>query len=670
MRTKRNAFLILLLSASSFSAAQIPYPGKLPGPAKVTSSGNRVVLENNVLRMEFEYDGQRIRLREFADKQSGEGLEVSQSPLFEMTLRGNRDLASDDFTMPTPPRISDVRGNPDSPVLAAELSGMRVSADLENPEEGLSVHWEAELRDGSNYVRQIFRFRADDADRISAITPMLLPAGAGIRREGTVDGSPLVRHGMFFALEHPLAKIIDKGAIVASYIPGFLPVLSTVWGVTPEGQLRRGFLHYVERERAHPYRQMLHYNTWYDIAWSGRVFNEEACIDRITSFGDNLVKARKVKMDAFLFDDGWDDHATLWEFHPGFPEGFANLAKIARSYGSGIGVWISPFGGYGKARESRLEYGRKQNPPFETNGSGFSLAGPLYFKRFKEVTGNFLKTQGVFLFKFDGLGAGLGAGSGDDAAYLEDVKAFLRLLDELKAEKPDLYLSLTVGTWPSVYWLKWGDNIWRGGDDTNMTGEGSKRRQWITYRDAETYKNVVKRGPLYPLNSLMLCGICIADHGNPGKFEMNDQDISDEIWSFFATGCNLQELYVNPHKLSPSHWDVLAEAARWARDNERIMADVHWVGGDPAKGEVYGFAAWSPQKAVLSLRNPSGAPKTFVVDASEVFELHGLAGEGHRFIDARAAKPGGKPRVVAEGRSFRAELRPFEVIVLDALPLR
>ena len=377
---------------------------------------------------------------------------------------------------------------------AERLSGKRYSVDLENRKEGLSVHWEAELRDGSNYVRQIFRFKAEDADRISGIAPLILPAGAGLRREGTVDGSPLVRNGMFFALEHPLAKIDEKGSIVSSRIPGFLPVLSTVWGVTPDGQLRRGFLHYVERERAHPYRQMLHYNTWYDIAWSGRVFNEEECIDRIKCFGENLVKERQVKMDAFLFDDGWDDHATLWDFHSGFPAGFANLGKIARSYGAGIGVWISPFGGYGKAREARLEYGRKQTPPFETNGSGFSLAGPQYFGRFKEVTANFLKKQGVSLFKFDGLGAGLKAGSGDDAAYLDDVKAFLRLLGELKAERPDLYLSLTVGTWPSPYWLKWGDNIWRGGDDTNMTGEGSRRQQWITYRDAETYKNVVASG--------------------------------------------------------------------------------------------------------------------------------------------------------------------------------
>jgi hypothetical protein len=42
------------------------------------------------------------------------------------------------------------------------------------------------------------------------------------------------------------------------------------------------------------------------------------------------------------------------------------------------------------------------------------------------------------------------------------------------------------------------------------TGTGSKRQQWITYRDSDTYKNIVQRGKLYPLNSLMLHGIIYA----------------------------------------------------------------------------------------------------------------------------------------------------------------
>ena len=96
-------------------------------------------------------------------------------------------------------------------------------------------------------------------------------------------------------------------------------------------------------------------------------------------------------MKAFLFDDGWDDNRTLWKLNSGFPDGFTKIKKAAESYNAGIGVWLSPFGGYGKAKMLRIEYGRKQDPPFETNERGFSLSGSVYFNRFKEVTGNFIK---------------------------------------------------------------------------------------------------------------------------------------------------------------------------------------------------------------------------------------------------------------------------------------
>ena len=46
-----------------------------------------------------------------------------------------------------------------------------------------------------------------------------------------------------------------------------------------------------------------------------------------TRFGEELTVKRGVKLDSFLFDDGWDDYATLWQFDkPDFPNGFAPLA--------------------------------------------------------------------------------------------------------------------------------------------------------------------------------------------------------------------------------------------------------------------------------------------------------------------------------------------------------
>jgi len=122
--------------------------------------------------------------------------------------------------------------------------------------------------------------------------------------------------------------------------------------VAPPGQMRRAFLCYLERERAHPYRPFLHYNSWYDIAWSPFALNETNCLEAIRICGERFIKPHGVVMDAMVFDDGWDDPKTLWQFHRGFPKGFAPLAELCKTYNTRLGVWLSPFGGYGESKIS------------------------------------------------------------------------------------------------------------------------------------------------------------------------------------------------------------------------------------------------------------------------------------------------------------------------------
>ena len=41
------------------------------------------------------------------------------------------------------------------------------------------MHWKAELRDSSNYIRQVFSFTADDSVRIKRISLVTLPLNYG-----------------------------------------------------------------------------------------------------------------------------------------------------------------------------------------------------------------------------------------------------------------------------------------------------------------------------------------------------------------------------------------------------------------------------------------------------------------------------------------------------------
>src|SRR6516164_5452651 len=210
-----------------------------------------------------------------------------------------------------------------------------------------------------------------------------------------------------------------------------------------------------------------------------------------------------------MLDDGWDDAASLWSFHGGFPDGLKNVAKAASAAHVGTGIWLSPWGGYGKPKQDRLRFGGEQG--YEIQEGGFALSGPKYYSRFRDVCRQMIAEYGINQFKFDGTGNANRVSPGSQ--FDSDFDAAISLIGDLRRDRPDLYVNLTTGTYPSPpFWLRFADSIWRGGEDHDFAGVGSWRQKWITYRDADTFRNVVKAGPLFPINSLMLHGLIFARH--------------------------------------------------------------------------------------------------------------------------------------------------------------
>jgi len=96
--------------------------------------------------------------------------------------------------------------------------------------------------------------------------------------------------------------------------------------------------------------------------------------------------------------------------------------------------------------------------------------------------------------------------------------------------------------------------------------------------------------------------------------------------------------------------------------------DTHWIGGDPSKLEVGGYASWSPRKGILSLRNPDDRPHEFALDLESAFELP--PGVPRRYVlkspwNEAAARPA---LAVEAGEPVTLVLRPFEVLILEATP--
>lgn len=156
-----------------------------------------------------------------------------------------------------------------------------------------------------------------------------------------------------------------------------------------------------------------------------------------------------------------------------------------------------------------------------------------------------LTNYNVNYFKFDGFG-------GSNPKYLPDMEAGAKLIKELRKYNPEVFINITVGSWPSPFWLQYADCTWRGSGDLHQAGQGSLTQKFITYRDGTLYNNIVKRAPYYPLNSIMTVGIAYANLGHPKNFINDDiEDFKDMVWSFFSAGSSLQELYISHDRMKP-----------------------------------------------------------------------------------------------------------------------
>ncbi|CAJ1344425.1 unnamed protein product, partial [Effrenium voratum] len=327
-----------------------------------------------------------------------------------------------------------------------------------------------------------------------------------------------------------------------------------------------------------------------------------------------------------------------------------------------LGVWMSPFGGYGAAGGRRVRFGAARGYERSHRG-GFALAGPKYFQAFRSVVRTRI-AEGFRLFKFDGLGGGLGQSGGE--ADRDDFEAMLSLIQELRPEQEDLWISLTIGTWPSPFWLLWADSIWRDGPDVGSELGGSARDRWLSFRD-NALRRAHLRGPLFPVTAFMQHGVVwsksaeTADMWDSGA---SLEDFCNEALSFFLAGTGLQGLYIQSELMTPSYWKALAKISSFARQEAALLRDAHLLD----LGAVYGAAALdaSEHRALFWLRNPSGEVQSAQLSVGEALELPDRLLE-RRWHLAPLELASGCPSAatvrqeVTSSERLSLTLRPFEV---------
>jgi hypothetical protein len=659
--------------------AKINYPDqRLLGAAKEIAQGSTRILQND--RVSFRLDVTNGQVKDAHFEIKGEPVStVTINELFVLIV-DNKPVNASTLKLDAVIREEMIPADLASPRLGDHFQTQSFALTFTASDDSYRVVWKPMLRDDSNYILfdvTVTSLRGDlGLNRLA----LLDVTAKNMKQVGTPAGSPVVNDRFFFGYHHPTTRFKISGEHLTFYWDranmavkqGETVHQRAVIGIYPKDQLRRAFNYYLERERSQAYHQVLHYNAWYDILHTARTkkADEAEALQRIEIFTKELTIKRGVPVESFMFDDPWDNVSgtatDVWQFDPKRnPNEWKVMNKVATKHGSALGVWMSPQGGWG-GRQVRLATAQQNKLSYAINDKAFSLSDPAYLARFRAVCFDFLRNQGVNMFKFDGFN--------EQPKNESEREALVKLIEDMRKEKPDVFINTTCGSWPSPFFLMNSDSIWRGGGDIEMKGVGPVREQALTYRDWITYMKVVFQSPLFPISSVMVMGPVLAPYVHHQGFDIATiKEWKHEVRSYFGIGVNLQELYIAPDNpdtgkalMTDELWDIVAEGARWARANEDVLVDAHWVGGDPGYGRVYGVASWNPTHATLMLRNPSDQSQSIDIEPEKVFELPAYVKDRTFILKSPWADEADKPAVtLTVGKSHTFKLEPFEVMVLE-----
>ena len=647
------AGFVMSINAATQPNTVIDYPGTYPGTALATLSSSTFELSNDILYMSWNFSGKIFSLAQFTNKMTSTAIALSTVNLFSLTLQNSTVITpgSSSVTLQSGPTLTSLVGDTSARRMSERDNGKQISAVFRYTGASVTfdITWRIILRDGNCNVQQRLVLTPVSGNLSLKYAKMIDVTLSGASTLGVDSGKTIVAGNVFMGMENPMASVSISGTAVGALVEkandttaiGDSLVYTASTGIVPSNQMRRGFLYYMERERVHYRRPYLIYVSWFDLVGggSGGGHSTANCTRVIRSVDTQLVTKRSTPFDAFLWDDNWDNVSAspVWSISTTmFPDSFRTMKNVAAQYSSKLGVWFSPFGGYGSNASTRAA----SNPTMETSGGQFVFSGTRYNAAVRTMATNMVDSQGVNIFKIDGIGGGLYQ-AGPSATNRKDYEALLKFAQYMRQRKPDVFLYFTVGTWSSPYWYWFADAIYRDHNDQPYALTGNNRQQLISGRDLAIYTYNVQQNILHPLSELMSHGFVFTvstSNGSPASTTLTDsatrKETKEDMKWYFASGFALEEMYIAVNVIGTNSffWDCLARYATWARQNIDILTDSRMI-GSPAAGSVYGYASYSPARSIYSVRNPNSAALNYAVNPQTLFVLPGDTTQSYLFTE-------------------------------------
>ncbi len=467
-------------------------------------------------------------------------------------------------------------------------------------------------------------------------------------------GQPVYTAHLYFGIEFAGARTTAVGGrLQAREYPGrWLPpggrweAHPTVVGAAPDGEVERAFLDYLARHSAHwprvP-RAALYWNGFRVVRPPERTAQGLAMTERARELKDQTGFA----FDAWTYDAGFDMYRADALFEPQEPEVWPRSREALAPLGTPLGFWTSfscifdvPTHAWGRTQGFGLQHDQ-----------AYCLAEPTYFEAISDRLAEIVSRFGMMSINFDGMypGQGFGCnqpghghlvGVGDEAGvygtYAVAVNQ-MRVFKRLRALQPGMILDLFIcAEWASPWWLTVLDGVHTVPGDTVASELPSPwlRDALITVRDEQVFDLLRRQRRQFPLWGMDLYGNQVrADHLIDG-IELSGEAMAarweDELVMATAgrgaIGNHIVCCDLNVLAESDSGLRFLGEVGNWLRANESQFRHTALLGGEPRRGEPYGYAHGDGDgRCLVGLRNPGILPAAFALTLDESLNL-GAAG--------------------------------------------
>ena len=565
-------------------------------------------------------------------------------------------------------------------------TGVMVSFPFETVQKG-GVDWDVTMKvtmdDGDHFMRKFLEIEVSDEqkaaidyidleslnvnDSDATWTHPTMGSGVGGMSGYVISlGQPVYIQGMFLGCEFPMTETeidTNKNAHMRYFSGKTFAKLQEDNQLTTDGKyvtwqtvagaarstdmnvIQSDFYEYINSIATRSdFRTQ--YNSWYDNMMTINDANIESAF---TKMEKGLSESGVEPMDSYVVDDGWNnynnqnttskvhdearcgttDNVTgFWEFNNKFPNGFRPASDLAKSFGSGFGVWLGPRGGYnyngamGKIIE-KAGYGA-----YNAVTDDIDVGDRRYVSKLTEFFTQMQDAYKVNYWKLDGFATQACkdsthkhmTGGKNGMYYFTDTwEAWIDLFEALRANAEkngidNLWFNLTCYVNPSPWYLQWANSIWiQNSQDIGRVQVGQSRQvdQLLSYRDGRYFDFVKERQFQFPLSNVYNHDPIYGKTGTNLANQMTDDEFKTYLYMMGTRGTSFWELYYSPEMIDEGQkWEINAEYLEWAKKNYHILRNAKLIGSTPDGGNTYGFSCWDGNEGIISMRNPSASEKT------------------------------------------------------------